>query len=108
MSMNNQPAADAAYYIDTGRGLRPAVPARIVCYPEGHGEWTIHAEDGDGQSIRDFQGDYPAAIWHCAENDCEPITEARAVALARGLRDDMEMPSLPIYVENVGTLTSRA
>jgi hypothetical protein len=97
--------ATTNYYIDTGRGLRPATPARIVCYPEGHGEWTIHAEDDAGQSIRDFQGDYPAAIWHCAENDCEPITVERAVALACELRQSMGMPSLPIYTEAGGYLS---
>lgn len=95
----------ANYYIDTGSGLRPATPARIVCYPEGGGEWTIHAEDAEGHSIRDFQGDYPAAIWHCAENDCEPITEEQAVALACGLRREMRVPSLPIYIETCGHLS---
>lgn len=94
-----------SYYIDTGRGLQPAVPARIVCYPEGGGEWTIHAEDADGHSVRDFQGDYPAAIWHCAENDCAPISEEQAVALACGLRREMRMPSLPIYIEMIGHLS---
>lgn len=100
MSVNNQKAEDAAtYYIDTGRGLIPAAPARIVCYDEGGGEWTIESQDADGQAIRDSRGHY-LSVWHDEEAIDEFLRMSRdgAVAEAIALASDIGLPALPVYM----------
>jgi hypothetical protein len=88
------------YFIDKGRGLEPAAPARIVCYPEGDGEWTIEAQDADGRAIRDERGDY-LSVWHDEEalDDFRPMSRDGAVEEASRLAADMRRPMLPIYMD---------
>jgi hypothetical protein len=82
---------------DEASTTQPSSANRIVCYDEGEGEWTIELQDASGDPVRDEHGNY-FAIWHNEENDCEPITRAQAVALAVGLRNEIGMPHLRVYV----------
>lgn len=82
--------------------LRQAEPARIVCYDEGDGEWTIDAEDESCRCLRDKQGNYPASVWNNEENECEPIDEKQAVAKASEMRRVLSFGNIPIYVARPG------
>ena len=86
------------YYTEGPNGLRPAKPARIVCYDDGCGDWTIDVEDTDGLCLRDADGNYPSSIWVDAENGDSFMDERQAIEAARGLRQQLAMPSLPIFV----------
>lgn len=86
------------YYVEGSHGLQPAVPAQIVCYDDGDGEWTIDVEDADGRCLRDADGNYPASLWVVAENGLSPMDEPQAIAAACDLRQQIAMPTLPIFI----------
>lgn len=100
-------AAPRFYIEQAGGGLRPATPARIVCYDEGDGEWTIEVQDADGAAIRDERGNY-WSVWHDEEaiDGFLPWTRDEAVAAAVGLAGEIGLPTLPVYeVAEDDTLT---
>lgn len=96
----------ANYYTEVaGGGLQPATPARIVCYDEGNGEWTIEAQDADGAAIRDAGGCY-LSLWHDDEalGEFSPMDRDGAIAEAVGLAAEMGLPMLPVYFFDDGGL----
>jgi hypothetical protein len=102
---------NTTYYVEEiGVGMKPAAPARIVCYDEGDGEWTIDAEDAEGRCIRDSHGHYPASVWHDEEgvDSFSPWTREHAVAAAVGLAVEIGNPVLPVYVCCDGEMTMEA
>lgn len=95
--------ASENFYAENRDGsLTKTQPARIVCYDEGDGEWTIDAEDESCRCLRDERGNYPASVWHNEENGFSPITKTQAVAIATKLRRSLRREDLPIYVDSPG------
>lgn len=93
------------FYVETDDGFLTASPQKIVCYDDGDGEWTIDVEGIGGQCLRDAWGNYPASVWIDSENNRAPMDERQAIGAARGLRRQMEMPSLPILIWRDGGAT---
>ena len=95
ISFKKNLASETFYAERQGGGLAKTKPARIVCYDEGGGEWTIDAEDESCQCLRDERGNYPASVWHNEENGFSPITKTQAVAIAKNLRHSLRGLPLP-------------
>lgn len=99
--------ASPRFYTEHGDGrLRPATPARVVCYGEGYGEWTIEVQDADGAAIRDERGDY-WSVWHDEEalGDYAPMGRDEAIAAAATLAVEIGLPTLPVYISEGEALT---
>lgn len=101
-SFNNDLDADGFYAALDDGSLVKTSPARIVCYDEGSGEWTIDAEDEWCRCLRDKHGNYPASIWNNAENDCDEMTENQAIAAAVEMRSELSLVGIPVYVVRCG------
>lgn len=85
-------------FVETEDGFLAATPLRIVCHDERDGEWTIDVESVGGQCLRDAWGNHPASAWIDSPTNRARMAPWQAIAAARGLRRQMEMPTLPIYV----------